>query len=270
MMILKTVFREKNIVGFVEKIIWYGSVLLVGAILSNSAQAEVRLPEMNPPDIQIPQPPAVPAPQLPEIKGIDTDKISAEINDHARSAKDNDKKSADNAASADKNNSSDDKTGSDKIKNNKYIKHDDTDKQTDNDATAAAEETGKDQASDQANKNIDAKTLLSTDFIGTMFYFFEKTAFIAVVMWLLLLFIFRNLPIWGELFLFTALNIIAGAIYFPLVEGLDNGQLNFYGKIITDKDFFIIIGTFAACSLLITAVIGLLIVMWEKFLKRDD
>lgn len=101
-----------------------------------------------------------------------------------------------------------------------------------------------------------------------MFYVFSKTAFIGILLWLIILQAAKKLPVLVEALSFSFTNIIAGTAYFPLADRLETGKLSFYDKIISMNDFLAIMGVFAVCALLIAGIIGTLLLIWQKKQKR--
>lgn len=259
-------------IAFLNSMYIFGIGLLVSFVLVNMkmANAEIRLPKLDSPSVQIPDMPAIPAPdipQMPTMKIIDTDKISAEIDEHAAAdAKDNKEDINDKASSK--------SNQPDKIRDNKYIKRDDTkssqgDKQQENEIDSANPNDMSDKSAqkDNAAKQVTAQQLLSAGFIALMFYIFSKTAFIAIVCWLAFLKLIHKISVILEMLAFAMMNVLAGLLYFPLAGNMDGQKLEFYEKTITMNDFFMIMFIFTLCAVATVGVLSIVIMLYKKVFK---
>ncbi|TCS77138.1 hypothetical protein [Pectinatus cerevisiiphilus] len=276
-MILKIVFLKKNYNNCIISVLLALAFFVLFSFLTETmVNAEIRLPKLETPTVQLPDVPTVPSPQMPEIKTIDIDttQIADEIDAHAKAAKAKDEKNAqDNTASP---KSKENAPADDKIKNNKYIKRGDADTKGDDSAggnnaentetaTDAADTPAKtDQESGQA---ANAQQLLTSGFFAIMFYIFSRTAFIAIVLWLLILYLVKKGSIMFETFSFFLMNIIAGAFYFPLAGKLEGGKIAFYDKVISNDDFLVIMTVFSLCVLVTAGLLGILAVFLQNINK---
>ncbi|MDQ0202430.1 hypothetical protein [Pectinatus haikarae] len=274
MMISKNVSLEKTSNNWIAAISLAVSAIILLFLSESSASAEIRLPELETPAIHIPSVPAVPSPQMPEIKsiGIDTDKIANEIDEHAKAADKDNKKAQGNSEL--KNNEKN--TAPDKIRDNKYIKRDaaskkddryaddSSDKNKETDASSSGTDPVENEQENKQEEGVTAQQLLTADFSAVMFYIFSRTAFIAIVLWLAFLQVAKKLPVLLETFSFALMNIFAGAFYFPMAGRLDGEKLDFYNKVINNNDFLLIMGAFAVCSVVIAGMAGALIIFLQN------
>lgn len=259
----------------------YGFMIAVICIMNfyhtAMAGAQVELPQMAAPVLETPQLPAIPMPKMPEIKLIDTDKISQEIEEHAR-IKPSEGKQQTNEHRDDKNDSKNDSKNMpvhDKIRDNKYIKRDNTDDKT---AAAAkktqqintplpeAEQAQTDKKIQQpdAAGNVSAKDLLQSHFLAVMFYIFAKTSLAAIILWTVFIFVNKRKSAVIETIVFFVINIIGSMLYFSFVAKMENGVWHFAGQAVLAKEFGLIIGAFAGCMLFMAGLISAAMVLWPK------
>lgn len=259
----------------------YGFMIAVICIMNfyhtAMAGAQVELPQMAAPVLETPQLPTIPMPKMPEIKLIDTDKISQEIEEHAR-IKPSEGKQQTNEHRDDKNDSKNDSENMpvhDKIRDNKYIKRDNTDDKT---AAAAkktqqintplpeAEQAQTDKKIQQpdAAGNVSAKDLLQSHFLAVMFYIFAKTSLAAIILWTVFIFVNKRKSAVIETIVFFVINIIGSMLYFSFVAKMENGVWHFAGQAVLAKEFGLIIGAFAGCMLFMAGLISAAMVLWPK------
>ncbi|MBB5335861.1 hypothetical protein HNR32_000995 [Pectinatus brassicae] len=260
----------------------YGFMIAVICIMNfyhtAMAGAQVELPQMAAPVLETPQLPAIPMPKMPEIKLIDTDKISQEIEEHARIKQSEEKKQT-NDHDTDKSDSKNDSKKSqayDKIRDNKYIKRDNNndDKKETVDAkkqqvsaalpeTEQAQTDKKNQQPDAAG-NVSAKDLLQSHFLAVMFYIFAKTSLAAIILWTVFLFVNKRKSAVIETIVFFVINIIGSMLYFSFVAKMENGVWHFAGQAVLAREFGLIIGAFAGCMLFMAGLISAAMVLWPK------
>lgn len=248
--------------------------LLITVPFVNTVCAEqLAVPSITVPQVHVPAPPQMPKPPLPTLPDIrkQTDAIAHEIETQtAGDAKESFTSnmtpqpqkpvvstSQDGQGNTQITNNSEvgnqdaaNPHSGDKISNNPYLQGD---KQN---GTANSVPTGKEPQLPLGNndKNQTAKEVLKTHFTSLMFYLFGKTVFIALAIWLGLIFVYPQMSMFYEILTFAFFNIIGGGVYLLVLQGQGKGIYTLADYNFHLQDILLILSVYAIFLLSITFV----------------